>query len=163
MRPADESHRGPDQCTGSWTPARLDTAMCLNLPPVPTSALSHSLENVLQLRCDRGRCPLRRLPAGRRAGPSKRAILKLYRSCPAEAMRGPIEMLAALDVPALVVWGTEDAYLPWTYAERQKEAFPSARVELLEGLGHWPFHEDPAQVAELVIPFLREQAGNRVS
>ncbi len=94
--------------------------------------------------------------------PSKRAVLKLYRSTPAGAMRGPIESLAALDRPALVLWGTDDAYLPWTFAEKQKLAFPSARVELLEGLGHWPFVEDPVAVGELVIPFLREQVGGKV-
>src|SRR4051794_27665753 len=98
-----------------------------------------------------------------RGWPTKRAVLKLYRASPANVMRGPIEALRALDRPALVLWGSDDAYLPWRYAERQREAFPSARIELLEGLGHWPFHDDPAQVAELVIPFLREQVGALVS
>lgn len=94
--------------------------------------------------------------------PTKRAILKLYRASSARLMRGPIEALRELNRPALVLWGTDDAYLPWRFAERQRTAFPSARVELLEGLGHWPFHEDPAQVAELVLPFLRAQLGARV-
>ena len=92
-----------------------------------------------------------------RGWPTKRAVLKLYRASPAKSGRGPIEELAALNRPALVLWGTGDAYLPWQLAERQRMAFPSARIELLEGLGHWPFHEDPARVAELVIPFLRAQ------
>ena len=91
--------------------------------------------------------------------PTKRAILKLYRASPATMMRGPIEALRKLDRPALVLWGTDDAYLPWRLAERQQAAFPSARIELLEGLGHWPFHEDAARVAELVLPFLRTQTG----
>ena len=98
-----------------------------------------------------------------RAWATKRAILKLYRATPAEAMRGPIEELAALDRPALALWGTDDAYLPWQFAERQRMAFPSARVELLEGVGHWAFHEDPARVAELLIPFLREQVAAPVT
>ena len=94
-----------------------------------------------------------------RGWPTKRAVLKLYRASPASVMRGPIEALHELDRPALVVWGTDDAYLPWRLAERQLTAFPSARIELLEGLGHWPFHEDPARVAELVLPFLRAHLG----
>jgi pimeloyl-ACP methyl ester carboxylesterase len=89
--------------------------------------------------------------------PTKRAILKLYRASPATMMRGPIEALHELDRPALVLWGTDDAYLPWRLAERQQAAFPSMEMELLEGLGHWPFHEDPARIAELVLPFLRAQ------
>jgi pimeloyl-ACP methyl ester carboxylesterase len=98
-----------------------------------------------------------------RGWPTKRAILKLYRASPATVMRGPIEELRALDRPALVLWGTDDAYLPWQLAERQQLAFPSAGIELLEGLGHWPFHEDPGRVAELVISFLREQITTQVA
>lgn len=98
-----------------------------------------------------------------RSWPTKRAVLKLYRATPAPAIRGPIETLRALDRPALVLWGAGDVYLPWRFAEIQRQAFPAARVELLEGLGHWPFHEDPGQIAELVIPFLRSQVGARIA
>jgi pimeloyl-ACP methyl ester carboxylesterase len=101
--------------------------------------------------------------AASRSWPTKRAVLKLYRATPASAARGPIEELRALDRPALVLWGTADAYLPWQLAERQLDAFPSARVELLEGLGHWAFREDPDHVAELVIPFLHAQVGAPVT
>jgi pimeloyl-ACP methyl ester carboxylesterase len=94
-----------------------------------------------------------------RGWPTKRAVLKLYRATPASAMGALREPMRELDRPALVVWGTDDVYIPWKQADRQRESFPSARVELLEGLGHWPFLEDPARVAEHVIPFLREQVG----
>jgi pimeloyl-ACP methyl ester carboxylesterase len=92
-----------------------------------------------------------------RAWGSKRAVLKLYRATPESVLGAPAEALRALDRPALVVWGTEDAYLPREQAERQRDAFPSARIELVEGHGHWVFHEAPERVAELVVPFLREQ------
>jgi pimeloyl-ACP methyl ester carboxylesterase len=39
----------------------------------------------------------------------------------------------------------------------QRQAFPSAQVELLEGHGHWVMLEDPERIAALVIPFLRSQ------
>jgi pimeloyl-ACP methyl ester carboxylesterase len=103
------------------------------------------------------RAAIDRIYAASRSWATKRAVLKLYRATPPSAMRGPIEQLRALDRPALVVWGSDDAYIPWQTAERQQMAFPSARVELLEGLGHWPFLEDPGHVAELVVPFLRAQ------
>ncbi|MEA2213643.1 MAG: hypothetical protein QOF83_3591 [Solirubrobacteraceae bacterium] len=89
--------------------------------------------------------------------PTKRAVLKLYRATPAAAMGALRDRLRPLDRPALVVFGVGDAYIPWQQAERQRESFPSARIELLDGLGHWPFLEDPGRVAELVIPFLLEQ------
>jgi pimeloyl-ACP methyl ester carboxylesterase len=87
--------------------------------------------------------------------PTKRAVRKFYRATPASAMGGLRDPVRALDLPALVVFGAGDPYIPWTQAERQRESFPSARVELLDGLGHWPFLEDPERVRELVIPFLR--------
>lgn len=96
-----------------------------------------------------------------RGWPTKRAVLKLYRATPASSLGALREPLRQLDRPALVVWGTDDVYLSWQQAERQRESFPSARIELLEALGHWPFLEDPAHVAEVVIPFLREHLGAR--
>jgi pimeloyl-ACP methyl ester carboxylesterase len=93
--------------------------------------------------------------------PTKRAVLKLYRATPPSGMGSLREALRPLDRPALVLWGTDDPYIPWEQAERQRESFPSARVELLEGLSHWPFLEDPGRVEELVLPFLREQTGPR--
>jgi pimeloyl-ACP methyl ester carboxylesterase len=88
---------------------------------------------------------------------TKRAVLKLYRATPAATLAGPAAALRPLDRPALVIWGTQDAYLPCEQAERQRQAFPSARVELLDGHGHWVMLEDPGRVASLVIPFLRRQ------
>jgi pimeloyl-ACP methyl ester carboxylesterase len=92
-----------------------------------------------------------------RAWSTKRAVLKLYRATPANTLSAPTDALRALDRPALVAWGTADAYLPHEQAERQRHAFPSARVELLEGHGHWMMLEDPERVAALVVPFLRKQ------
>lgn len=90
---------------------------------------------------------------------TRRAILKVYRATPANPLGDFSRALRTMDLPALVVWGTYDAYVPWHQAERQREWFPSARVELLEGLGHWPFFEDPWRVASLVVPFIRDQIG----
>lgn len=92
-----------------------------------------------------------------RSWATKRAVLKLYRATPAASLAGPAAALRPLDRPALVIWGTKDAYLPCEQAERQRQAFPSARVELLDGHGHWVMLEDPARIASLVIPFLRQQ------
>jgi pimeloyl-ACP methyl ester carboxylesterase len=92
-----------------------------------------------------------------RSRATKRAILKLYRATPAAVLAGPAAALRPLDRPALVIWGTKDAYLPSEQAERQRRAFPSAQVELLDGHGHWVMLEDPGRVASLVIPFLRRQ------
>jgi pimeloyl-ACP methyl ester carboxylesterase len=40
-------------------------------------------------------------------------------------------------------------------AARQREAFPSAEIAVLQDSGHWPFADDPDAVGRLVEPFLR--------
>lgn len=92
-----------------------------------------------------------------RSWATRRAVLKLYRATPEATLASPAAALRQLDRPALVIWGTADAYLPCEQAGHQRQAFPSAQVELLQGHGHWVMLEDPGRVASLVIPFLRRQ------
>jgi pimeloyl-ACP methyl ester carboxylesterase len=90
---------------------------------------------------------------------TKRAILKLYRATPdtgpaADVMSG---MLHGLDLPALVVWGEADPYLPVRFAEQQRDTFPRAELVVLGDSGHFPFADNPQAVASAVVPFLRRQ------
>jgi len=88
---------------------------------------------------------------------TKRAVLKLYRATDEPGSPDP-ELLAALrergGLPALVIWGGGDAYLPSSYAERQREFFPTAEVNVLPHSGHWPFADAPEDVERLLLAFL---------
>ncbi len=88
---------------------------------------------------------------------TSRAVLSLYRATddPGAAGRRYAAALAPLDRPALVVWGAHDPYIPVAMAGRQREAFPSAEIAILEDSGHWPFADDPEGVGRCVEPFLR--------
>ena len=57
--------------------------------------------------------------------------------------------------PALVIWGERDPYIPPEHAERQREAFPDARVETFPDSGHWPFVDNADRTRALVTGFLR--------
>jgi pimeloyl-ACP methyl ester carboxylesterase len=94
------------------------------------------------------------LPAG-----TKRAVLRLYRSTRQEDMDALVKPLRDLDPDTLVVFGAADVYIPVQQAERQLRVFPRARVEILPGVGHWAWLEQPDRVAGLVVPFLRERVG----
>jgi pimeloyl-ACP methyl ester carboxylesterase len=86
------------------------------------------------------------------------AILKLYRATdPSVLARAQIQALHPLDRPALVIWGKHDSYLPVWLAERQRDAFPSAQVVILQNSGHFPFADDPQGVSDVLLPFLRRQ------
>jgi len=87
---------------------------------------------------------------------TRRAVLKLYRTTPDPGgmSENLIGLLAPRDIPALVIWGEHDAYLPWKYAERQRDAFPAAEVHVLPASGHWPFADAPDTVERLLTEFL---------
>jgi pimeloyl-ACP methyl ester carboxylesterase len=90
---------------------------------------------------------------------TSRAVLKLYRNTRKtdEAARQLAAALSPLDLPALIIWGAHDPYIPVAFAERQRDVFPHAEIKILSGSGHWPFADDPDSVAQSVLPFLRRQ------
>ena len=77
---------------------------------------------------------------------TQRAILKLYRSSPPGVLAAAGERLDEVRAPALILWSTDDPYLPAEFAQRHADALGGeATVELVEG-GHWLWHERPGLV-----------------
>jgi pimeloyl-ACP methyl ester carboxylesterase len=62
--------------------------------------------------------------------------------------------LSGLDLPTLVVHGTEDAVVDPANAELLASRIPGARVERFEGCGHLLFWEEPERFVEIVGEFL---------
>jgi pimeloyl-ACP methyl ester carboxylesterase len=63
-------------------------------------------------------------------------------------------LLGTIDVPVLVIWGAEDAWLPRETGQRLAAAIPGARLELVAGAGHFAMDDEPAAVAAKLIAFL---------
>lgn len=61
--------------------------------------------------------------------------------------------LAAL-VPTLIVWGDADPIIPVAHAHAAHEAIPGSRLEIFEGVGHFPQAEEPHRLARLIEDFL---------
>ncbi len=87
---------------------------------------------------------------------TRRAVLELYRATddPGAAAAEFTALMAPRDIPALVIWGEHDAYLPAAFAQRQRDPFPSAEVHVLAASGHWPFADSPETVERLLMEFL---------
>lgn len=87
---------------------------------------------------------------------TRKAVLDLYRATdePGQAAAEVAAYMAPFDLPALVIWGEHDAYLPSSYAPKQRDAFPSADVHVLPASGHWPFMDSPEVVQRLLVSFL---------
>jgi pimeloyl-ACP methyl ester carboxylesterase len=87
---------------------------------------------------------------------TQRAILKLYRSAPPQRLAQAGARLGKVTAPALIVWGAGDPFLPSGFAREYAGALGGeARVELIEGAGHWPWVERP-EVIDEVAAFLLE-------
>lgn len=88
---------------------------------------------------------------------TRRVVLRLYRTSDSEDQALVVPLLRAANFPTLVIFGDSDPFIPARYAERNREAFPSAEVHYIKGAGHWPFIDDPEAVAAVLLPFLREK------
>lgn len=85
---------------------------------------------------------------------TQRAILKLYRSAPPSLLERAGEHLGDIRSPALIVWGEDDPYIGREFASRFANALGGdTRVELLPGVRHWPWVDDPS-VIDMVADFL---------
>lgn len=72
-------------------------------------------------------------------------------------LRHPFE-LERIGVPVLLVWGDKDRLVFARGAKRVLEVVPSARLELLKGIGHCPQVEAPERFTRLLLGFRPERA-----
>lgn len=88
----------------------------------------------------------------------RRGMLELYRSFNPDELKPYQRVLAALGVPALILWGQKDEFLPVDYASRFAREIPGSRLVLLENVRHFLFEDEPERCGQEVVDFLR-QAG----
>ena len=84
---------------------------------------------------------------------TQRAILRLYRSSPPSVLTAAGANLGALQMPALVVWGMRDPYIPARFAGEYARALPNAQLVEVPDAGHWPWIDRP-ELIERVVEFL---------
>ena len=85
---------------------------------------------------------------------TQRAILKLYRSAPPEVLEASGRRLGAITAPALVLWPTEDPFIPQRFGPAYAEALGGeTELEIVEGAGHWAWLDRP-ELVDRVTAFL---------
>lgn len=89
-----------------------------------------------------------------------RCILALYRSAAQPAMASCFGLLAgAAARPGLAIAPTDDPYTGGVELQRSAATQAGARVEVLDGLGHWWMLQDPARGADVLGRFWNEVSG----
>ncbi|HEY6740332.1 MAG TPA: alpha/beta fold hydrolase [Actinopolymorphaceae bacterium] len=59
-----------------------------------------------------------------------------------------------LELPVMVCWGTDDAWIPVSRAHELAALIPAARLELIAGAGHLVQADAPAALTEVLLDFL---------
>jgi pimeloyl-ACP methyl ester carboxylesterase len=58
------------------------------------------------------------------------------------------------ELPTMVIWGDQDRIIPVEHGYAVHEARPGSRLEVLEGVGHFPHVERPTEVVDLIDDFI---------
>jgi len=66
------------------------------------------------------------------------------------------------EFPIMVIWGDRDAIIPVEHAYAAQEVRPDIRLEVLQGVGHFPQVERSAEVVELIEDFINHDAATSV-
>ena len=60
----------------------------------------------------------------------------------------------AAEIPTLIVWGDADPIIPVEHAHAAHAAIPGSRLEIFEGVGHYPHCEAPERFVEVLTEFI---------
>ncbi len=58
-------------------------------------------------------------------------------------------------MPTLIVWGDKDRIIPVSHAHQAHAAIENSRLEVMEGVGHFPHVEEPVRFVEILSDFLQ--------
>ncbi|TAM12942.1 MAG: alpha/beta fold hydrolase [Nevskiaceae bacterium] len=68
------------------------------------------------------------------------------------AKSGPIEPLAASQVPISIVWGTHDRVIPFAhYGQPLMKRIAGAHLTMVDAVGHVPMYDDPERIAQAIV------------
>ncbi len=60
----------------------------------------------------------------------------------------------AAHLPTLIVWGAEDPFIPVSHGIAAHKAIPGSRLEIFDGVGHYPHCERPERFVEVLVDFI---------
>jgi len=78
-----------------------------------------------------------------------------------QAVSAMDRLYLAAGMPTLIVWGERDRIIPLVHAYRAHEAIANSRLEVIEGVGHYPHVEKPYQFVEILRDFLETTEPSR--
>lgn len=91
--------------------------------------------------------------------PTRKAFLRTLRAVidrSGQAVSAANRLHLVADIPTLIVWGDADPIIPLDHAHAAHAAMPGSRLEIFEGVGHYPHCEAPELFVEVLSQFIEE-------
>jgi pimeloyl-ACP methyl ester carboxylesterase len=88
---------------------------------------------------------------------TRQAFLRTLRSVVdyrGQAVSALNKLHVAAGLPTILIWGDQDRIIPVAHAYAAHDALDGSRLEVLEGVGHFPHAEAPAAVADILEDFI---------
>ena len=88
---------------------------------------------------------------------ARQAFLRTLRSVVdhrGQAVSALTKLHLTADLPTLLIWGDRDRIIPVSHAYAAHDALTGSRLEVLDGVGHFPHAEAPAAVADILEDFI---------
>jgi pimeloyl-ACP methyl ester carboxylesterase len=88
---------------------------------------------------------------------SRRAFFRCLREVidfSGQAVSALSRLYRAAALPTLIVWGARDPFIPVSHAIVAHEAIPGSRLEIFDGVGHYPHCEAPERFVEVLLDFI---------
>lgn len=79
-----------------------------------------------------------------------------------QAVSAASRLHLAAACPTLIIWGGADPIIPVEHAHEAHAAIPGSRLEIFEGIGHFPHVESPARFVEVLETFVDTTAPARI-
>jgi pimeloyl-ACP methyl ester carboxylesterase len=95
-------------------------------------------------------------------GKTRQAFLRTLRSVVdyrGQAVSALNRLHMAAELPTLTIWGDQDQIIPVAHAYAAQAARQGSRLEVLEGVGHFPQVERPTEVVDLIDDFITSTSG----
>ena len=71
-----------------------------------------------------------------------------------QAVSATDRLYLAAAMPTLIMWGDRDPIIPTAHGHTAHAAMPGSRLEIFEGVGHFPPAEEPTRFALVLLDFL---------
>lgn len=89
--------------------------------------------------------------------PNRHAFVRTVKSVidpGGQSINATDRLYLAAAMPTLIVWGDSDPVIPIQHAYDAHDAIPHSRLEVFEGIGHFPHSEAPERFLEVLQDFL---------